>query len=112
MLYLDHISSDPLKVPTITVVKDTNLTVKYQVRNNGANGPLIAGYEVIHFGVPMIGEYVNANTARDGITISPVIPSAQYKITAWALTDSDGRSETPAVEYVIPKAASKTIVNL
>ena len=45
----------------------------------------------------MIGQYVNTGRGRR-VTISPVVPGAQYRITAWALGDGR-RSATPAVEY-------------
>ena len=47
----------------------------------------------------MIGEYVNKGRGKT-VIISPVVPSAQYRITAWALLTSGGRrSATPGVEY-------------
>ena len=59
----------------------------------------IAGYEVIRFGVPMIGTYSKRNREKDQlVTISPVVPGAQYRISAWALGNGS-RSERPAVEY-------------
>ena len=74
----------------------TNSTLIYDIaRNNDVAGPLIAGYEVTRFGVPMIGQYVNTGRGRR-VTISPVVPGAQYRITAWALGDGR-RSATPAV---------------
>ena len=45
----------------------------------------------------MIGQYVNAD-GRRRVTISPAVPGAQYRITAWALGDGR-RSATPAVVY-------------
>ena len=61
---------------------------------------VITGYEVFRFGIPMIGEYVNTGKGRRD-TISPVVPGAQYRITAWALGDltnpNNRRSEAPAV---------------
>ena len=75
----------------------TNSAVEYRVqREDGiTNAPLIAGYEVTRFRVPMIGQYVNAG--RGGaVTITTAVPGAQYRITAWALGDV-GRSATPAV---------------
>ena len=65
---------------------------------------LIAGYEMIRFGVPMIGEYVNTGRGRR-VTISPAVPGAQYRITAWAFGDGT-RSATPAVEYATTREAS------
>ena len=45
----------------------------------------------------MIGQYVNTGTGRR-VTISPAVPGAQYRITAWALGNINGtRSVTPAV---------------
>jgi len=75
----------------------THSAVVYRVqRNDGiTNAPLIAGYEVIRFGVPMIGQYDNLGTSRT-VRISPAVPGAQYRITAWALGDGR-RSATPAV---------------
>ena len=34
----------------------------------------------------MIGQYVNTGRGRR-VTISPAVPGAQYRITAWALSD-------------------------
>ena len=85
----------------------TNSAVEYQVqRNDDITNPLIAGYEVIRFGIPMIGEYVNAGTGRR-VTISPTVPGAQYRITAWALRSSRSRSATPAVVYATTGEASE-----
>ena len=80
------------------VDKVTNSAVQYQVQRNDdlTNVPLITGYEVTHFGVPMIGQYVNTGRGRS-VTISPVVPGAQYRITAWALYGDGRRSATPAV---------------
>ena len=88
----------------------TNSAVEYQVqRNDGTTEPLIAGYEVTRFGVyiPMIGQYVNTGIGRR-VTISPAVPGAQYRITAWALGDGR-RSATPAVVDATTGEASKTI---
>ena len=65
---------------------------------------VITGYEVFRFGVPMIGEYENALKERT-VTISPAVPGALYRITAWAL-DSDTRSERPAVQNASTGEAS------
>ena len=43
----------------------------------------------------MIGQYVNTGRGRR-VTISPVVPGAQYRIIAWALGDGR-RSTTPSV---------------
>ena len=91
-------SSEPLSVPRLMVDRVTKSAVEYQVhRNDDTTDALITGYEVIRFGVPMIGNYDNAHTRRR-VTISPAVPGAQYRITAWALTGSyDGRrSAVPA----------------
>ena len=76
------------------------MSYSVQQSNNGKADALITGYEVTRFGVPMIGEYVNAYTGRT-VTISPAVPGAQYRITAWALIGSYGgaRSQMPAVVY-------------
>ncbi len=67
-------------------------------RNDDRTDALITGYEVTRFGVPMIGEYVNTGRRRR-VTISPAVPGAQYRITAWALDGSydNRRSATRAV---------------
>ncbi len=55
----------------------------------------------------MIGQYVNTCTGRGRrVTISPAVPGAQYRITAWALRDGR-RSATPAVVDVTTGEASK-----
>ena len=85
----------------------TNSAVEYRVqRSDVIIEPLITGYEVTRFGVPMIGENVNAGTGRR-VTISPAVPGAQYRITAWALTSDDTRSATPAVVYATTGEASE-----
>ena len=86
----------------------TNSAVEYQVRRNDGitNAPLITGYEVTRFEVPMIGEYVNANS-RGTVKISPAVPGAQYKITAWAFSGDGRRSATPAVEHATTGEASQ-----
>ena len=72
--------------------------MEYETTAHGSATRVIAGYEVTRFGVPMIGQYVNTGRgSRD--TISPAVPGAQYRITAWALGDG-GRSATPAVVTV------------
>ena len=53
----------------------------------------------------MIGEYVNTGRGRR-VTISPVVPGAQYRITAWALGNGS-KSAAPAVESVITGEASE-----
>ena len=102
-------SSDPLDVPSLTVNRVTNSAVEYQVgRNDDLTNALIVGYEMIRFGVPMIGQYVNTGEGRT-VTISPAVPGAQYRITAWALYGSyDGRrSATPAVVDATTEKASE-----
>jgi len=71
---------------------------------------LIAGYEVTRFGVPMIGQYVNTGRGRR-VTISPAVPGAQYRITAWAL-GGGRRSATPAVVDVTTGEAGQCILYL
>ena len=82
--------------------------MEYQTqRNDNITIPLIAGYEVTRFGVPMIGQYVNTGRGRR-VTISPVVPGAQYRIIAWALGNiNDTRSVTPAVVDATTGEASK-----
>ena len=101
-------SLDSLSIPSLYVDRVTNSTVECRVqRNDNITSPLITGYEVIRFGVPMIGEYVNANKGSS-VTISPAVPGAQYRITAWALHgDYGNRSATPAVEYVTTEETSE-----
>ena len=99
-------SSDPLSVPGLMVDRVTNSAVVYQVqRNDDITDAVITGYEVIRFGVPMIGQYVNAGRGRR-VTISPAVPGAQYRITAWAL-GGGRRSATPA-KYPTTGEASET----
>ena len=79
------------------------------LRNDDITNALITGYEVIRFGVPMIGQYVNSGKGRT-VTISPAVPGAQYRITAWALRgDFNGaRSTTPAVAQATTGIASES----
>ena len=104
-------SSDPISVPSLTVsaTDGTTKSVEYQVqRNEDITNPLITGYEVIRFGVSMIGEYINARTRRS-VTINPAVPDAQYRITAWALLGAYNgrRSARPAVKYITPGKTSE-----
>ena len=85
----------------------TNSAVEYQVqRNDAITDVVITGYEVIRFGVPMIGEYVNTGSGRR-VTISPAVPGAQYRIKAWALLSGGRRSATPAMVYATTEEASE-----
>ena len=103
---IDSSSSDPLSVPSLMVYKVTNLAVEYLVQRGNVANAQNAGYEVIRFGVPMIGQYVN--TGIGGIVpISPAVPGAQYRITAWTLGDGR-RSATPAVVDATAGQASET----
>ena len=100
-------SSGTLRVPSLTEVRVTKSAVEYQARRNDViTEPLIAGYEVIRFGVPMIGEYVNTGRGRR-VTIRPVVPGAQYRITAWALHGDGMRSATPAVVDATTRESSE-----
>ena len=85
----------PVPPPEVTITGATNSQVEYETTAHGNATRVIAGYEVTRFGVPMIGQY--ENTGRGSrVTISPAVPGAQYRITAWALGDGR-RSATPAV---------------
>ena len=109
MFFVGLPSSGPLIVPSLTATATGGATksVQYQVqRKDDITNPLITGYEVIRFGVPMIGEYVNAHRGRR-VTIRPAVPGAQYRITAWALTGEGGRSTGPAVEYITSGKSSE-----
>ena len=54
----------------------------------------------------MIGQYVNAGRGRK-VTISPAVPGAQYRITAWALGNGR-RSATPAVVNATTREAGQS----
>ena len=82
------LSTDPLRVPGLVVGRVTNSTVAYRVqRNDDITDAVITGYNVVQFGVPMIGECENEGSAILWLTatINPAVPGAQYRITAWAL---------------------------
>ena len=105
--YYTAYHSDPLSVPRLTVNTATSISVEYTVeRSDTATTRVITGYEVFRFGVPMIGEYVNAHRGRR-VTISPAVPGAQYRITAWALDSGTRRSASPAVKSAITGGASE-----
>ena len=94
---MHHIVQFPphlVPAPRVTVSRVTSSQVEYETTAHGSATRVIAGYEVTRFGVPMIGQYVNTGRGSR-VTISPVVPGAQYRITAWAL--GDDRSATPAV---------------
>ena len=92
--------SDPLSVPRLTINTATSTGVEYHVNRSDTNTTrVITGYEVFRFGVPMIGEYVNTLTGKT-VPISPAVPGAQYRFTAWALDSGIRRSATPAVKSV------------
>ena len=88
----------------------TSSQVDYETTANDSATRVIAGYEVTRFGVPMIGQYVNTGRGSR-VTISPAVPGAQYRITAWALGDG-GRSATPAVVDVTTREAGQCILYL
>ena len=95
------------------VKRVTNSAVKYQVSStDAAPDKVIAGYEVIRFGVPMIGQYVNTGRGRT-VTVGPAVPGAQYRITAWALNGNYNgtRSATPAVVDATTGEAGKTVLH-
>ena len=85
----------------------TNSLVKCQVTHVNTQAALITGYAVMRFGVSMTGKYVNANGMMRKVTISPAVPGAQYRITAWALTGNDKRSAAPAARNVTTGTASE-----
>ena len=95
--------SDSLVVPSMTVIT-ANDAVEYQVEGRIR---IIVGHEVIRFRVPMIGRYENAGTGQPEVeqsisTISPAVPGAQYRITAWTIGFEDNnfrRSAMPATGY-------------
>ena len=94
----------PVPAPGVTVPHVTSSQVEYQTTAHGRATRVIAGYKVIRFGVPIIGQYVNTGRGRS-VTISPAVPGAQYRITAWAL--GDGRSATPAMDDVTTREAGE-----
>ena len=53
----------------------------------------------------MIGKYANTGGGKR-VTISPAVPGARYRITAWALGNGT-RSATPAVVDATTGEASK-----
>ena len=95
----------PVSAPGVTVPRVTSSQVEYETTAHGRATRVIAGYEVIRFGVPIIGQYVNTGRGRS-VTISPAVPGAQYRITAWALGDGR-RSATPAMDDVTTREAGE-----
>ena len=91
--------------------------MEYQVgRSDAITDAVIAGYEVIRYGVPMIGEWDNEGMtpSRQTVTIRPAVPGAQYRITAWALIGSYGgrRSATPAVVNATTGKTCKSVLHI
>ena len=91
--------SDPLSVPRLTVSVATT-GVQYQVDMSDTHTTVLSGFEVFRFGVPMIGEYANTGRGKT-VTISPVVPGAQYRITAWAQLGNVRRSTTPDMKITV-----------
>ena len=100
----------PVSAPGVTVSRVTSSQVEYETTAHGSATRVIAGYEVTQFGVPMLGQYVNTGRGSK-VTISPVIPGAQYRITAWAFGDGR-RSATPAVVDATTMEAGQCILCL
>ena len=98
---------DPNSPITITEMPTSNAAeVMCNIdRPHSKQGPLVVGYEVFRFGVPMIGEYMNVGGGRR-VTISPAVPGAQYRIEAWALS-GDRRNVASAVKNVRNTETSK-----
>ena len=74
----------------------TTSQVVYETTAHSNATRIIATYEVIRFGVPMIGEYVNTGRERR-VTISTAVPGAQYRITARELGDGTWSDTTEVV---------------
>ena len=103
-----HLFPNTVPPPGVTVTDVTSSLVVYETTAHGSATRVIAGYEVFRFGVPMIGEYVNTGRGRR-VTISPAVPGAQYRITAWALGDGS-RSATPTIVDVTTGEGSEYAV--
>ena len=97
----------PVPAPGVTVTHVTSSQVEYETTAHGSATRVIAGYEVTRFGVPMIGQYENTGRGKR-VTISPAVPGAQYRITAWALGDGR-RSATPTVVDATTEEAGELI---
>ena len=100
----------PVPAPGVTVPRVTSSQVEYETTGHGSATRVIAGYEVTRFGVPMIGQYVNTGRGSR-VTISPAVPGAQYRITAWALGDGR-RSAAPTVVDATTMEAGQCILCL
>ena len=99
--------SDPLSVPSLTVDRVTNSAVEYQVRrNDDSPDAVITGYEVICFGVPMIGEYESIGRGSSYYQSCSTRCSVQ-EYTAWTLSYVR-RSATPAVMDATTGEASQS----
>ena len=97
--YVHHNFPFPHTVPPtgVTVTSVTSSHVVYETTAHSNATRIIAGYEVIRCGVPMIGEYVNTGRGRR-VTISPAVPGAQYRITAGELGDGTWSDTTEVVK--------------
>ena len=110
MHYILQFPPHPVPAPGVTVPSVTSAQVEYETTAHVNATRVIAGYEVTRFGVPMIGQYVNTGRGSK-VTISPAVPGAQYRITAWALGDGR-RSATPAVVDATTREAGQCILCL
>ena len=113
--YVSSASTSSVKVPRLAFKSATTSEVTFQVLKGvdaSETKPLVAGYEVFRFGVPMIGEYVNAGTGRE-VTIRSAVAGAPYKIAAWALDDmNQWKSATSAMLHATARVASEPIAQL
>jgi len=100
----------PVSPPEVTITGVTSSQVEYETTGHGNATRVIAGYEVTRFGVTMIGQYVNTGRGSR-VTISPAVPGAQYRITAWALGDGR-RSATATVVDATTGEAGQCILYL
>ncbi len=108
MQHITPFPPHPVAVPEVNVPRVTSSQVDYETTAHGSATRVIAGYEVTRFGVPMIGQCVNAGRGSR-VTISPAVPAAQYRITAWA-HGGGRRSATPAVVDATTRGAGQCII--
>ena len=59
MHYILQFPLHPVSAPGITVSCVATSQMEYETKAHGSATRVIAGYEVTHFGVPVIEQYVN-----------------------------------------------------
>ena len=84
---------------TITRSSYTRITTYIDTSSGSGFDRVIIGYHRLDLGIPVVGEYGNADFRY---ILNSLVPGAKYRITAWGLGGGGDRrsSQSPAVREV------------